>query len=190
MADIEMAIDSIRVSLANQQHVVILHERKTNRYLPIWVGPEQADSISMKLQNVNVPRPITHDMTCSIIMAMGGRVKSAVINRIESDTIYARLIIKTFWGKKEIDCRPSDAIAMAVRQHVPIFANDRVLKIAGITLTDGEEKDTSGSAAGNNSAAVPAVHQIRCPNCQGTDIFVGYLNYDNKLCGTCYHKFT
>jgi bifunctional DNase/RNase len=134
MADIEMVIDSIRVSLKNHQHVVILRERQTDRYLPIWVGPAEADSISMKIQNVDVSRPMTHDFACSIITTLGGRLKSVVINKIENDTFYAKAIIKTFCRKKEIDCRPSDAIAVAVREGVPIFANDQVLLIAGITL--------------------------------------------------------
>lgn len=134
MADIEMAIDSIRFFQTVNQHVVILHERQTDRYLPIWIGPEQADSISMRLKNEYIARPMTHDFTCTIITALGGRIKSAVINKIENNTIYAKLIIKTFWKKMEIDCQPSDAIAIAVRQNVPIFANDGVLKIAGIIL--------------------------------------------------------
>jgi len=134
MADIEMMIDSIRVSAMSYQHVVILKEKRTDRYLPIWIGPAEADAISMKLQNVEVSRPMTHDLICSLIATFGGRVESVVINKLENDCFYAKCIIKTFWKTREIDCRPSDAIAVAVRQVAPIFATDQVLKRAGIIL--------------------------------------------------------
>ncbi|MGA2367772.1 MAG: bifunctional nuclease domain-containing protein [Candidatus Bathyarchaeia archaeon] len=129
-----MAIDSIRLSVGNLQHVIILYERGTNRYLPIWIGPAEADAISTKLNNINVARPMTHDFAYSIINAFGGKVEFAVINKFENDCFYAKVIIKTFWRKMSIDCRPSDAIAIAVRAPAPIYADDQVLKKASIII--------------------------------------------------------
>ena len=134
MADVEMIIDSIRVSLMNYQRVVILKEKEGERYLPIWIGTAEADSIAVKLQGVSVCRPLTHDFTCSIIDALGGSIMCAVINKLENDTFFAKTRLECDGKITEIDCRPSDAIALAVREDVAIFVNEKVLEKAGILL--------------------------------------------------------
>ena len=134
---IEMTIDSIRVSLMNYQRVVILKEKVSDRYLPIWIGPAEADAIAVKLQGVDVPRPLTHDLLNSVIDTLGGVVNSIVVNDLKKDTFYARVVIETGGKQMEVDSRPSDALALAVRTGVPIFADEAVLDKAGILL-DGE----------------------------------------------------
>jgi len=134
MSEVEMVIDSIRVSLMNYQRVVILKEKEGERYLPCWIGPAEADSIAVKLQGVSVPRPLTHDFTCSAIKALGGHIKSAVINKLANDTFYAKIILESGGKQIEIDCRPSDALAVALRTNVAIFADEKVLSKAGILL--------------------------------------------------------
>jgi bifunctional DNase/RNase len=134
MANIEMVIDSIRVSLMNYQRVVILKEKEGERYLPCYIGPAEADAIAVKMQGVYVPRPLTHDFTCAAIDALGGSVQSVIINKLEKDTFYAKVVLKSDRGQMEIDCRPSDALAVAVRKGVPVFADDKVLKKAGVLL--------------------------------------------------------
>lgn len=134
MADIEMTIDSIRVSQTNLQHVVILKEKETDRYLPIWLGPAEADAIAVKLQDMPIARPLTHDFICSIIEVTGFKVKSVNINRLWNDMFYAKLVIVAHDKSYEIDCRPSDGIAVAVRANAPIFASEEVLKKAGVVL--------------------------------------------------------
>jgi len=136
MANIEMVIDSIRVSLMNYQRVVILREKEGERYLPCWIGPAEADAIAVKMQGVYVPRPLTHDFTCAAIDALGGSVQSVIISKLEKDTFYAKVVLESDKGQLEIDCRPSDALAVAVRKGVPIFADDKVLKEAGILLDE------------------------------------------------------
>jgi bifunctional DNase/RNase len=136
MANIEMVIDSIRVSLTNDQRVVLLKEKEGVRYLPIWIGPAEADAIAVKTQGVPLPRPLTHDFTCTIISALGGSLKSAIIDRLEGDTFYARVVLQADREQKEIDCRPSDALAVAVRGAVPIFVDEEVLKQASIALQE------------------------------------------------------
>jgi bifunctional DNase/RNase len=112
----EMVIDSIRVSLMNYQRVVILKERDTDRYLPIWIGSPEADAIAVKLQDVSVPRPLTHDLMGSVISTLGAVVDHVVVYDLANDTFFAKLVLNlTEGGNKEIDCRPSDAIAIAVR---------------------------------------------------------------------------
>jgi bifunctional DNase/RNase len=134
---IEMTIDSIRVSLMNYQRVVILKEKVSDRYLPIWIGPAEADAIAVKLQGVSVPRPLTHDLLNSVIDTLGASVNSIIVNDLKNDTFFAKLILQ-FDGKQvEVDSRPSDALALAVRTGVPIYADESVLEKAGIML-DGE----------------------------------------------------
>jgi bifunctional DNase/RNase len=139
---IEMVIESIRVSLMNYQRVVILKEKESDRYLPIWIGPAEADAIAVRLQEVAVSRPLTHDLLRSVIDAFGGNVQYIVVNDLANDTFFARIIMDVDGRTLEIDSRPSDAIALAVRVQVPIFAEETVLDKAGVRLDQetGEEK--------------------------------------------------
>jgi len=131
---IEMVVDSIRVSLMNYQRVVILKEKETNRYLPIWIGAAEADAIAVKLQGASVPRPLTHDLLNSIIDALGAKVNSIIISDLKNDTFFAKIVLHLDGTSMEIDSRTSDAIALAVRAQVPIFADENVLDRAGIWL--------------------------------------------------------
>jgi bifunctional DNase/RNase len=141
---IEMSIESIRVSLVNYQRVVILKEKGAERYLPIWIGPAEADAIAVRLQEVAVARPLTHDLLRSVIDALGAQINCVIVNDLTNDTFYARLLLDVDGKSVEIDSRPSDAIALAVRADVPIFAEESVLDKAGVVL-DGDkvvDKDT------------------------------------------------
>ncbi len=131
---IEMTIDSIRVSLMNYQRVVILKEKEADRYLPIWIGPSEADAIAVKLQDVTVPRPLTHDLLRSVIDTLGATINSIIVSELKNDTFYAKIILNVDGGQMEVDSRPSDALALAVRAGVPIFAEETVLDRAGILL--------------------------------------------------------
>ena len=134
MAMIEMTIDSIRVSLMNYQRVVILKEKEAERYLPIWIGPAEADAIAVKLQGVTVPRPLTHDLLRSVIDSLGATINSIIVSDLKNDTFYAKIILNVDGGAMEVDSRPSDALALAVRVEVPIYAEEAVLDKASIFL--------------------------------------------------------
>ena len=140
---IEMAIDSIRVSLMNYQRVVILKEKTANRYLPIWIGPAEADAIAVKLQNVELARPLTHDLLQSVIDTLGASLSFVVVNELQNDTFYAKLSLSVDGTEVEVDSRPSDALALAVRTGAPIYAEESVLDKAGITLEEGTGKPVS-----------------------------------------------
>jgi bifunctional DNase/RNase len=140
---VEMTIDSIRVSLMNYQRVVILKEKGTNRYLPIWIGPAEADAIAVKLQNVELSRPLTHDLLQSIISTLGASVDYIVVSGLKEDTFYARLALNIDGVKLDIDSRPSDALALAVRVGAPIYAEESVLEKAGIILEEETGKSVS-----------------------------------------------
>ena len=131
---VELTIESIRVSLMNYQRVVILKEKEADRYLPIWIGPAEADAIAVRLQDVAVARPLTHDLLRSIIDSLGATVEYVLVNDLSNDTFFARIMLQVDGRSLEIDSRPSDAIALAVRAQVPIFADESVLEKAGVRL--------------------------------------------------------
>jgi hypothetical protein len=148
---VEMTIDSIRVSLMNYQRVVILKEKAADRYLPIWIGPAEADAIAVKLQGASVPRPLTHDLLSSVVETLGASVKSIIVNDLKNDTFYAKIILNVDGKQLEVDSRPSDALALAVRVDVPIFVEDSVLDKAGILLDKESGKPLSDEEAADLS---------------------------------------
>jgi bifunctional DNase/RNase len=143
---IEMVVDSIRVSLMNYQRVVILKEKETSRYLPIWIGAAEADAIAVKLQGTSVLRPLTHDLMQSVIDALGGKVNSIIVSDLQKDVFFAKIVLNRDGEQVEIDSRPSDAIALAVRAQVPIYAEEDVLNRGGVWLDKETGKPVSGDA--------------------------------------------
>ena len=143
---IEMTIDSIRVSLMNYQRVVILKEKGAERYLPIWIGAAEADAIAVKLQDVSVPRPLTHDLLQSVVDVLGATVNSIIVSDLKNDTFYARVLLNVDGGLVEVDSRPSDALALAVRAEVPIYAEESVLDKASFFLDKETGKPIAGEA--------------------------------------------
>ena len=145
---LEMVIDSIRVSLMSNQRVVILKEKDAGRYLPVWIGPIEADSIALKLQDVAVPRPLTHDLLQSVISSLGATVSRVIISDLADDTFYAKIILSYQESTIEVDSRVSDAIALAVRTEAPIFADSNVMDKASVQMDEDTGKpiirDTSG----------------------------------------------
>lgn len=129
---IEVVIDSIRVSLMSQYRVVILKDSSSDRYLPIWIGPCEADAITIELQEMPPQRPLTHDLLKSAIQELGGQIIHIIISDLRSDVYYARIVVEVNGRPLEIDSRPSDAIALAVRARTPIFVSETVMDRAAI----------------------------------------------------------
>lgn len=138
---IETIVESIRVSLVTQARVVILKEVEGERHLPIWIGGFEAEAIAMELQGMSSSRPLPYDLLRSVIGELGGEVRRIVITEINNDVFYARIIVDQNGVGFEIDSRPSDAIALAVRVKAPIFVDDSVMDRAGVRLDDDEESD-------------------------------------------------
>lgn len=130
---VEVTVDSIRVSLMSTHRVVILKDVEGERYLPIWIGPCEADAITVELQEVEVARPLTHDILKNVIAALGGKVVRVEISDLKTDIFYATVIIDQKGKTIEIDSRSSDALALAVRAKVPIYVHDEVMSKAAIT---------------------------------------------------------
>ncbi|TMG03009.1 MAG: bifunctional nuclease family protein [Chloroflexi bacterium] len=152
---VELTIESIRVSLMNYQRVVILKEKESDRYLPIWIGPAEADAIAVRLQEVAVARPLTHDLLRSIIDSLGASVDYVIVNDLSNDTFFARIMLQIDGRVMEIDSRPSDAIALAVRVQVPIYADESVLEKAGVKLD--QEGQTLEAITGETREATTEV---------------------------------
>ena len=145
---LEMTIESIRVGLMNpkltlhnSQYVVMLKEKGAKRYLPIFIGPAEANAIAIKLRGETLSRPLTHDLLRNTVEALGASVDSIKINDLMNDTFYAKIVFNVEGEQLEIDARPSDALALAVRVDVPIYAEESVLDKAGISLEKVEEAE-------------------------------------------------
>jgi hypothetical protein len=141
---IEVIIDSIRVSLMSQHRIVILKDNSSDRYLPIWIGPCEADAITIELQEMPPQRPLTHDLLKSMIRELGGRVVQILISDLRNDVYYARIVIDLGGKQIEVDSRPSDAIALAVRAKAPIFVADTVMERAAIQPEEDVEREVRG----------------------------------------------
>ncbi len=129
---VEVVIDSIRVSLMSQQRIVILREVDDERYLPIWIGTPEADSITIALQEVEVSRPLTHDLVKNIFTSLSAQVLRVEVVALRDDTFYGNIVVELDGRTVNIDSRPSDALALAVRTHVPIMVTRSVMDTAGI----------------------------------------------------------
>ena len=142
---IEVTIDSVRVSLMSQHRIVVLREENGERYLPIWIGPFEADAITIQLQGIEVARPMTHDLLRQLIETLDGEVVYVVISDLQNDTFYAKIVLNVHGDTIEVDSRPSDAVALAVRVDAPIYVDDDVMDRAGmepeeeLSLADSEE---------------------------------------------------
>ncbi len=141
---IEVVIDSIRVSLMSQHRIVVLRDTNSDRYLPIWIGPFEADAITIELQEMPPPRPMTHDLLKSVIRELGGHVVHILINDLRNDVYYARIVVEIDGKQVEIDSRSSDAIALAVRVKAPIFVADAVMDKGGIEPDENVEDEIMG----------------------------------------------
>lgn len=129
---IEVVIDSIRVHLMAPQRVIVLKQTNMERFLTIWVGPYEAEAITVALQEVEVARPLTHDLIKNIFGAFNARITRIEIVRLQDEIYYGNIVAEVDGREIHIDSRPSDAIAIAVRAHVPIFVHQSVMEVAGM----------------------------------------------------------
>jgi len=120
----------------SQHRVAILKDDVSNRYLPIWIGPCEADSITVELQDMEMARPLTHDILARTIADLGGEISHVTIKDLRNDVFYAYITINQQGKQLEIDSRPSDAMALAVRAQVPIYVEEQVMEKASITPED------------------------------------------------------
>jgi len=141
---VKCVVDSVRINLANNTRVVILKDSKIERYLLIWIGEDVSYAIASELQGARHERPLTHDLMHSMIERLGGEITEIVINKLENDVFYALITLQQGDTPLQIDARPSDAIALAVRIGAPIYVEDDVLARASVNVSAPEEEDKLG----------------------------------------------
>src|SRR5918996_1591323 len=129
---IEVQIDSVRVHLMTPQRLVVLKQLDSERYLPIWVGPYEAEAITIALQEVEMIRPLTHDLLKNVFGAFNARILRIEIVKLQEEIFYGNIVAEVNGREVNVDSRPSDAIALSVRAHVPILVHHSVMEEAGI----------------------------------------------------------
>ena len=147
---VEMVVESVRVHMLSNRHVVILKDSDRERYLPIWIGPWEASAIAMRLQGLTPERPLTHDLFAAALDAVGARIDRIIIASLAEETFHAKLVLTREDGEFEVDARPSDALALAVRTNARIYAAEGVLEQAALgadsILGDDADTESEGEA--------------------------------------------
>jgi uncharacterized protein len=176
---IEVTIDSVRVNLMSPQRLVILREVGADRYLPIWVGPYEAEAITVALQEVEIVRPLTHDLLKNVFTTFNARIKRIEIISLKEDIFYGNIVAEVNGQETNVDSRPSDAIALAVRAHVSILVDEGVMQGAGITPeTDVEAASGSVGKTQSLSRPVPPVGEVNTERLSVFEDFLGKLDLD------------
>ena len=139
---VEVVIDSVRVSLTNQQRIIILRDVNQERYLPIWIGAYEAEAITISLQEIELARPQTHDLLKNILTNLNARLLRVEVISLEDDVFYGNLVVESNGNIVNIDSRPSDALALAVRSHVPVLVDEDILEKAGIVPEEEIDNET------------------------------------------------
>ncbi len=129
---IEVTLETIQISLVTSRRIVVLKEADTDRCLPIWIGPCEAEAISIGVKGIEALRPLTHDVIVNVIHALRAELLHIFISDLADNTFYATLVLSTQEGEVAVDARPSDAVATAVRLGVPIYVAESVMDQAGV----------------------------------------------------------
>ena len=160
-----MFVESVRLHMLSNRHVVILKEPDKERYLPIWIGSWEASAIAMRLQGLTPERPLTHDLFAASLRELGVRIDRVIISALAEETFHARLIYERDGGLIELDARPSDALALAVRMDAPIFAAEAVLARAALgadsAMLQGDEEGGSVLETTGGATADPRLDVFR-----------------------------
>ena len=168
---VEVVIDSVRVSLLSPQRVVVLRQTDVERYLPIWVGPYEAESITVALQEVEVSRPLTHDLLKNLFTQFNAKILRVEIVALKDDIFYGSIIAKADGKTVTIDSRPSDAIALAVRAHVPVLVSQEVMDEAGIVPERDMQAEGPAVPADDIKPLPPSPEDSE----KGLDVFEDFL---------------
>lgn len=165
MADglVEMFVESVRLHMLSNRHVVILKEPDRERYLPIWIGSWEASAIAMRLQGLVPERPLTHDLFATTLQELGAQIRGIVISDLADETFHARLVLEVEGRTTELDARPSDALALAVRSDAPIQVAEAVLARAALGSDAEVGDDQEGGPEGSigRSEADPRLDVFR-----------------------------
>ncbi|MBV9102043.1 MAG: bifunctional nuclease family protein [Candidatus Eremiobacteraeota bacterium] len=138
-----MKVDKLGIDLLTHDPVVILKDLEGKRYLPILIGPFEATAIALALEGTPVPRPLSHDLMRAMLESLQARLEHIVIHDIKDSTFFAKLIVRTNGSTQEIDARPSDGIALALRMQAPIYVSDRIVLEETVADKKSEQEETA-----------------------------------------------
>jgi hypothetical protein len=173
---LELEIDSIRVNRIFQSRVVLLKDKNSDRYLPIYVGTSEASAIANQLQDYIPQRPMTHDLLYNVILAMGGVLHRIIVWKIENDIYHAKLVVGHNNNNNiEIDARPSDAINIAIRAKVPIYASDEVMNVCSIII----DEETGMPVVGKGDNSEPSAKKNVSPGPVGNNELVSLSAFED-----------
>lgn len=179
---IQVTVDSVRISLLTQNRVVVLRDADSRRYLPIWIGQFEADSISHVLQELVPSRPMTHDLLRTVFHELGASIQHIVINDIQDTTFLARIVVSTTARTFDIDSRSSDAIALALRADVPIFVAPHVFEQASVPFDTDDQQSPPIIQSGTSSSTKtpPAADSTDSPSSSDDDLSL-FRDFINSL---------
>lgn len=143
---IEVRVANVGLDRTTNSPVVILRERDGERVLPIWIGPAEANAIMMELAGMKFQRPLTHDLLKHVIVGLGAELRRVVITQVKDNTYFAELQLRRGDQAVQVDARPSDSIALALRLTAPIFTNEDLLQEAAVETAEGGEGPEPGPA--------------------------------------------
>ena len=146
----EMHVYGVSFDMVGKQPIVLLKTAAGDRYLPIWIGPAEAQAILTRLQETETPRPMTHDLLASTVAGLGAEVVRIEVTDLRDNTFYARITLRRDGADVELDSRPSDAIALAVRTQAPIFAADAVIESSAVTMDDDQAGPPTAGASSDD----------------------------------------
>ena len=157
---VEMVVESVRVHMLSNRHVVILKDSERDRYLPIWIGGWEASAIAMRLQGLKAERPLTHDLFTAALEGVGARIDRIVISALADETYHARLVLDVGGRSVELDARPSDCVALAVRNETRILVDEEVLDQAALS---GNPDAGPGAAEGRPPGGAESDYRREVP---------------------------
>ena len=162
---VEVTVAKLGVDSSTNSYVVILQEKDGNRILPIWIGQPEAESIVMHMNNIKRERPLTHDLCKSLIVGLGGSLRRVQITKVQKNTYFAELHVQRNEEIVQIDARPSDSIAVALRLQAPIYAQESLLT----AVADDEEEDSDDAITGSASSGPPGGQSSSDPDALSTE---------------------
>ncbi len=136
---IAVRVEKVTLDTSTNRFVVILRDDINKRWLPIVVGSSEAQAIALQLENIDPPRPLTHDLMKNLLDTVGSKVSRIIVNDLRENTYYAMINLSNNGSNKEVDARPSDAIALSLRMQAPIFVDEEVMRKAAIREADEED---------------------------------------------------
>lgn len=170
---IEAIVDSIRINVLDRSRILLLRELSGDRHLPIWIGEFEAHAIVLEMQGETPQRPMPYDLMINLVQDLDARILRVVVNDLSHDVYYARIVIERAGEIIELDSRPSDAVAIAVRAACPIFVDDTVMERAGVTV---EEQDEPSEIEAGGESDLPESKASSPVEEEGLNIFRDFIN--------------